>query len=168
MYKVASGKERLGSGDFMDNAAVSVLVASILGVILVVLLILFVAKKYSEPLRKLYEMIKKKIVWNAFIRYVLQESLKLQITATTIILLATSTGSKYDHLEKDRSEIGRMLEDNDSIDKPWTISEVISPILLLIGINAVPLLFIFVMYYYRETLKEVKTRDTIGSLYQTI
>ena len=177
MYRVPSGKGRLGSGRMMDYAAVSVVAAIALAVILVILVILFFTKRYSGKLMKLYHTIKKKIFWNAFIRYLLQETLKLQIMASAIIVLTTSTGTTFDRFMNDRSESVRLLEDSDdnlwsnfwsNLWERWKRSEVQAPIIVLVVLNLLPLFFIFTMCCNRKTLKEDKTREAIGTLYQTI
>ena len=56
-----------------------------------VLLPLYLLGKFSEKARKVFLLIKEKIVWNAFIRFFLHGTLKLQITTVTVVILAVSS-----------------------------------------------------------------------------
>lgn len=54
-----------------------------------ILYVLFLASRYLKCANFLYQKVKRKILFNAALRYVLQSTLKLQIAACTVIV--------YDH-----------------------------------------------------------------------
>ena len=61
------------------------LFAFVLLVVCGCLLAAAIAVKFNPEARGTYEKIKKKIFWNAFIRYVLQSTLKTQVGAGAVI-----------------------------------------------------------------------------------
>ena len=77
MYKVTTGDARLGSGNIFHDATVAVLLAGALGVAVVAMLALLAVRRYSEKLRKFYRYLRKRLFWNAFIRFVFHSTLSL-------------------------------------------------------------------------------------------
>ena len=70
-----------------------VLEAACLGLGLVLILLFYLLGKLSEKVHTLYLKLKQLMIWNAFIRYIFHSSLKLQITAATVISIALSAKS---------------------------------------------------------------------------
>ena len=64
---------------------IMLLFAFILLIVLVCLAITACLVRFNPEARGVYEKIKRKIFWNAFIRYVLQSTLKSQIGAGAVI-----------------------------------------------------------------------------------
>ena len=60
-------------------------------VAVVVMLAILAVRRCSEKVRKLYRCLRRRLFWNAFIRYFLHGTLKLQISAVTVVVLATSS-----------------------------------------------------------------------------
>ena len=80
-----------GDFSFLVSTPVIALEATCLVLGIVIMLLFCLLGKLSEKVRNLYYKIKQLIIWNALIRYVFHSSLKLQITAATIIQLAMDT-----------------------------------------------------------------------------
>ena len=80
-----TGVERFGSTSLIDNIGAMLLIAGAILIVLVLLCILKCCTKRSKCTKKIYDLIKKKLFYNAFLRYVLQSTLKLQIAACTIL-----------------------------------------------------------------------------------
>ena len=59
-----------------------------LGIVLVSLGACFLIGKFSEKVKQVYLRLKAKVIWNTVIRYFLQSTLKLQITAAADIYFA--------------------------------------------------------------------------------
>ena len=75
----------------MDEGGVLMLIGVSLVLTLILLLLFRVVTRPGSCGRNLYLTIKKKLIYNALIRYVLQSCLKWQITLTaTLLLLANS------------------------------------------------------------------------------
>ena len=62
---------RLGSNDIIENMGIMLLFAFILLIVCLCLLATAIAVKYTPEARGAYLKIKRKIFWNAFIRFVL-------------------------------------------------------------------------------------------------
>ena len=78
-----SGSEKLGSTDLVSNMGAMLLLAFVLIFIALLMVILyFMSKKCG---RQCYETLKKKLLYNPFLRYVLQSSLKLQMASCAVI-----------------------------------------------------------------------------------
>ena len=74
-------------GCIFEGAPVMVLQAVCLGVVLLVFVLLYVIGKISTKLKTCYSWVKKIIIWNGFIRYAFHSTLKLQVTAATVIMI---------------------------------------------------------------------------------
>ena len=72
-----SGSARLGSTDLVDNMGAMLLVAVALVLALVLLVVLGLLCRKSEKGKKCYLEIKKNLLYNSILRYMLQSSLKL-------------------------------------------------------------------------------------------
>ena len=90
--------------------------------------------------RNLYLSIKKKLIYNALIRYVLQSCLKWQVTLTAALLL----------LANSKQQSGEV----------YGVSGA------LIGLSLVPLLFVGILHRQRNSLESQIMKDKIGSLYE--
>ena len=64
---------------------IMLLFAFILFVVCMCILIVSIAVRFNPEARGVYIKIKRKVFWNAFIRYVLQSTLKSQISAGAVI-----------------------------------------------------------------------------------
>lgn len=91
----------------------------------------------------IYQGIKQKVFYNAFIRFAIQSSLKLQIGAClTLVVL--------DWSETDQLGQGMFA------------------IVLILSFVAIPILFSYIMWKNRENLNMLSMRNTIGTLYPGI
>ena len=113
---------------------------------LLVLLLLFRALAGCIPkVMKLYLYLKKTMLYNALIRFVLQSTLKLQITACTVIA--------YDRLTtKEVFEPTKNLQ-------IWLASAILG------ALNIAPFIFLFIMIANRDNLEKIEVKDKIGTLY---
>lgn len=130
----------------------------ILALILILILLLLVCLRpliyYDYKIYKAYRQFQQKIFYNAFIRYALQSSLKLEMAAASslyIIYTAFSAIDKSD--DKDAEKIGSNYQ-------------VISSCLIL-GVSFVlPLLFGLILYRNYENLPYTSVKNRLGSMYQ--
>ena len=97
-------KEYLGSNSFLENAGVMALGISLFVVALVCFVILFIFGKRFEAVRGVYIKLKKLLFWNLFIRYVLQSTLKLQMSACAVIIVAYEVSKSSGDLRRRLSE----------------------------------------------------------------
>ena len=71
----------------MDNLGIW-LVFTVIGVILVILIVaLAIALRKNEKAQKLFAKIKEKIFWNSIIRFIIQSTLGMQISAGAALIL---------------------------------------------------------------------------------
>ena len=80
------GIDRFGSNSLVDGFGVMLIIAIVIASLLVLLVFFRWLSTYYKCVAWLYQLIKKKIQYNAVLRYVLQSTLKLQITACTVIV----------------------------------------------------------------------------------
>ena len=76
---------RLGSVNIVENMGIMLLFAFILLVFCACLLCVACAVRQVPEANASYGKVKRKIFWNAFIRYVLQSTLKTQIGAAAVL-----------------------------------------------------------------------------------
>ena len=77
--------DRLGSNDIIENMGIMLLFAFILLVVCICLIGIAMFVKYNPEVYFVFEKIKRKIFWNAFLRYVLQSTLKSQVGAGAVM-----------------------------------------------------------------------------------
>ena len=83
---------RLGSADVIENMGIMLLFAFILFIVCMCLAMVALTVKYNPEGRAVYEKIKRKIFWNAFIRYVLQSTLKTQVSCGAAMAVTMGLG----------------------------------------------------------------------------
>jgi len=87
------GEERLGSGSVLSSFGPTLILVSVfcLFLIIVVGVLLCLARKYGLPpkVKSLVDKIKAKVFWNAIIRYLLLNALKLNMSGFVAVKLAT-------------------------------------------------------------------------------
>ena len=84
------GLSKLGSSNVVKNMGIMLLVAVAILIVLIVVLLSQSCVRRDHRLLKVYLMIKKRLFWNTFIRYVLQSELKLLISACSVLALERS------------------------------------------------------------------------------
>ena len=83
----AIGIDRVGSTSLIDNLGVFLLIGIFIVLIFLLLGLLYLIQRCCPGrIRKCYQLIKKKLLYNTILRYVLQSTLKIQIAAYTILL----------------------------------------------------------------------------------
>ena len=87
------GDERLGSESVLAGFGPTLILVSFLCLflIIVIVILLCLAKKYGLPakVKSLVDKIKAKIFWNAVVRYLLLNSLKLNMSGLVAVKLST-------------------------------------------------------------------------------
>ena len=86
---VASRITRLNDDGMFENAEVMIISGAILVFVLVSLGVSYLFSKHSVNIKKAYEAIKRKVMWNSIIRYFFQSTLQMQMSAATGIYFAT-------------------------------------------------------------------------------
>lgn len=71
----------------MGKAAIMIILALILGLLLLLLICIKPIIYCDYRIYKAYRLLKQRIFYNAFIRYVLQSSLKLQMAAASCLYI---------------------------------------------------------------------------------
>lgn len=135
------GEERLGSGSPFSNFGATLLLGSILFTVVILLLVIaiFIASrvKCSDKCKERMKNWKRKVFFNPIIRYLLLNSLKLNLSA--FIVFASPEKAMTDML--------------------------VASITLAI-INLSPIVLCWVIYRYRNSLMEEDNRKAFGTLYQ--
>ena len=90
-YTIVTGFERLGPCSIDENSSVLVFILKCMPGILLLMLILFIIGRCNSKIRGLYLAFKKRLFWNPFIRYSLESTLELQLSAGTVIVLSSSS-----------------------------------------------------------------------------
>ena len=101
------------------------MIAVVILFVFILLALLIVIGKRCKCAQKVAVVIKKKLLYNTLLRYVLQSSLKMQISACTIIAYMKMTTKE--------------------VDKPPTEAEVINSVVILVFLNICPVIFYFVV-----------------------
>jgi len=87
------GEERLGSGSVLSSFGPTLILVSVfcLFLVIVIVILLCLARKYGLPpkVKSLADKIKAKIFWNAIIRYLLLNALKLNMSGWVAVKLNT-------------------------------------------------------------------------------
>ena len=81
-YETQFGIERLGSNHLASSMF---LIGLVLAALLVILLLTWILAKRFLRCKKAFELLKKKLIYNAIIRFILQSSVELQVAACTVI-----------------------------------------------------------------------------------
>ena len=77
LTKIKIGFERLGTESFFENATVFLIGGGVLWVLYAVLAIFYLLVKYCTKVRKVFQFLKEKLIWNALIKYILTATLQL-------------------------------------------------------------------------------------------
>ena len=134
-----------GPPDLLENMGVMLLIAGVLAGILILLLVFWLLCRRCECCRKLLTYIQKKLFYNTFLRYVLQSTLKLQISAFTVIFYHQIASQEH---VKDPSNVQVAIS--------WTI----------VGfLNFCPFLFLLILCVNKKNLDKKEVIDKIGTLY---
>ena len=84
---------RIGQNKLFRNSGVMAVAAGCLVITSVGLGALYLIGKKSSKVISIAKEIKKAMFWNTFIRYVLQSTLKLQMSAVSVLYIATVIGN---------------------------------------------------------------------------
>ena len=126
------------------------LFAFVLVIVCGCLLAAAIAVKFNPEARGTYERIKKKIFWNAFIRYVLQSTLKTQVGAGAVI--AVTLGLQAQHSDEPQEEKTTAE----------TLKSLAVPIGMVCFFNIAPFVFMWVLKRNKENLDTPETRAKYG------
>ena len=133
------GEERLGSGSVLSSFGPTLILVSFLCLflIIVIVILLCLARKYGLPpkVKNLADKIKAKIFWNAIIRYLLLNALKLNMSG--FVALKLSTGLNIDMM---------------------------IAVVIIAMINFVPLKFFFILYNNHYELEDEAFVKKSGTL----
>ena len=80
------GIDRLGSNSLVDGLGVILLVIIAIIILSVLLIFFWMLARRFPIVQRLYDYLKKRLKYNALLRFVLQSTLKLQVTAATVIV----------------------------------------------------------------------------------
>ena len=136
------GEERLGSSSPLTSFGPTLVLATIAFILLVaiVVVIIIVARRYqcSEKNRERVKKVKRMVFFNPIIRYLVLNSLKLNMTGLLAIKLAKPDARMADFV----SAIGTLAM-----------------------VNLAPLVFLIVLVKQRQKLKSEQSRLSFGALY---
>ena len=85
--------EKVGQSKLFKNAGVMAIAAIAIAISMIGLVILYTVGLKNDKIKYVAQKVKAAIFWNTFIRYILQSTLKLQISAITVIFIANRAGS---------------------------------------------------------------------------
>ena len=135
------GEERLGSGSPFSNFGATLMLGSILFtffiLILVVVILLLQRVKCSPKMKEKVHGLKRKVFYNPIIRYLLLNSLKLNLSA----FMAFATPDK-------------------------NAADILIALVVLCIVNIAPIICCIVIFRNRAGLKEDDNRKAFGTLYQ--
>ena len=140
-----SGSERLGSSDLVENMGAMLLIAFGLILVLALLVVLGILGRKYTKIRKAYLSVKKKVLYNSLLRYVLQSSLKLQMAACTVIFFEKLATEKFT--------------------KEISMSQIATSVCIVIVFNICPFFFLSMLVRNQENLGKDEIKEKIGTLY---
>ena len=148
--------KRLGSANIVENMGIMLLFAFILFVVCMCILVIALVVRCNPTARSTYLKIKRKVFWNAFIRYVLQSTLKTQVSAGVVIAL--SLGITHHASEEGREEMS-------TTDLMIALA---IPNTILLLLNICPLVFLCILKRNKNNLNDPECRAKYGQMYETI
>ena len=90
-----SDLSRLGSADILDNLGIMLIFTILLVAVVVLLIVAACILRKNKKAQELFKKIKEKLFWNTFIRFVVQSTLAMQLSAGAAIVL-TLSGEQLD------------------------------------------------------------------------
>ena len=81
-----TGIDRFGSNSLIKGSGAMLIIGVAVGLVFLLLLLLYVLSQHIKCFEKVFNAVKRKVVFNAALRYVLQSSLKLQVAASTVLV----------------------------------------------------------------------------------
>ena len=81
-----TGIDRLGSNSLIDGFGAILIICPLIAALFALLLVFRVLSGCFSILMRFYQYLKKRMLYNALLRFILQSTLKLQITACTVIV----------------------------------------------------------------------------------
>ena len=129
--------QRLGSASIMENLGIWLLFSALGGILLLVIVVLAVVLRKNQKVINIITQIKEKIFWNSLIRFVIQGTLGMQISAGAAVVLTLNGGEG--------------VEEGGS-----TFFKILPSIMIILFFNIVPIVFILVLTSkrYRKRLQE--------------
>ena len=131
------------------------LFAFVLLVVCMCLLGIAMFVKYNPEVYFVYEKIKSKIFWNAFVRYVLQSTLKSQVGAGAV--MAVTVGLSKQHKDSEVEETTSTL-----------MAKLTVPAAMLIFFNIAPFIFYRILKNNKKQLATQECRQKYGQLYECL
>ena len=98
-----SDMDRLGSANILDNLGIMLFFFILLILMVIILAILAVSFRKNKKVLSVINRVKGKLFWNSFIRFILQSTLKMQLSAGAALVL-TLTGSQLDVTKQAKEE----------------------------------------------------------------
>ena len=143
--------DRLGSVDIIENMGIMLLFAFILLIVCTCLIAVAIYVRSNPEAKGTYEKIKRKIFWNAFIRYVLQSTLKTQVGAAAVIAVTMGLSKQHHEETKDGEESETSI-----------YAKLAVPAAMLIFFNVAPIVFICILRHNKKQLDTDECRARYG------
>ena len=140
-----NGIERFGSNHLVNAMGAMLVIGLALVILLVLLLVLSILAKRHTCIERVFSFLKKKLVYNAVLRFILQSTVKFQIAACTVL--------SYERLT------------SKEVFKPTATDQIVIASLILSTLSVCSFLFGYILRKNRSKLGQEATKDKFGTLY---
>ena len=117
----------------------------VLAILLALLLVLSILARRCNCIEQAFSFFKKKLVYNAVLRFILQSTVKFQIAACTVLSFEKLTSRE--------------------VFEPTATDQIVIASLILATLSACPFLFGYILRKNRSKLGQEATIDKFGTLY---
>jgi len=135
---------------------IMLLFAFLLLVVCATLAIVALYVRSNPEARSTYIKIKQKIFWNAFIRYVLQSTLKSQVGAGAVMAVTLGLAKQHQGAQEKGEDTGNIY------------AKLAIPAAMLAFFNICPIVFICILKRNKKHLNSPEVRQKYGQMYETI
>ncbi len=87
--------DRLGSANILDNFGIMLFFFVLLILLVIIVALLAVTFRKNKKVLSVINRVKERLFWNTFIRFILQSTLKMQLSAGAALVL-TLSGNQLD------------------------------------------------------------------------
>ena len=156
------GLDRLGSTSLMDNLGIMLIFTIIFLLVVICVVLSAVVLRKNKKAMELFSKIKKKLFWNTFIRFVIQSTLSMQLSAAAVILIT--------YKKEDLDVSGKAAAKAEASEGKSNFMAILPSILILLTFNIMPLVFYCTMMSrsLRNRLHESSVMDRYGNMYANV
>ena len=156
------GLDRLGSTSLMDNLGIMLIFTIIFLLVVICVVLSAVVLRKNKKAMELFSKIKKNLFWNTFIRFVIQSTLSMQLSAAAVILIT--------YKKEDLDVSGKAAAKAEASEGKSNFIAILPSILILLTFNIMPLVFYCTMMRrsLRNRIHESSVMDRYGNMYANV